>query len=159
MKYIISNEIRDIVEIKHHYFTPKWASCRVCGQNAQPLGWNAHPWVSKPQAYPPPPPPPPPTHTHTHTHTYTHIKKVVMIEPHNISRIFIYGAALLNCGIPWLFIHTYNQFMEVNSFIMETHNSMVELQKSSMRIRYSWSFRELHNQFWSSMVYFWSLTN
>ena len=34
--------------VQHHYFTPKWASCAIRGQNAHPLGWNAHPWVSCP---------------------------------------------------------------------------------------------------------------
>ena len=35
---------------------------------------------------------------------------------------------LLNYGIPWLFMQTYNPFMEKNIFIMETNNSMVELK-------------------------------
>ena len=46
-------------------------------------------------------------------------------DPHEYRRIF--GDPLLNYGSPWLFMHTYSQFMDVNSFIMEIHISMVEL--------------------------------
>ena len=50
-----------------------------------------------------------------------------ILDPHECRRI--YGGPLLNVWIPWLFMHTYDQSTEVNSFIMETHNSVVELQK------------------------------
>ena len=50
---------------------------------------------------------------------------MIYLDPHEYRRI--YGDPLLNYGSPWLFMHTYNQFMDVNSFIMEIHNSMVEL--------------------------------
>ena len=43
-------------------------------------------------------------------------------DPHEYR--WIYGDPLLNYGSPWLFMHTYNQFMDVNSFIMEIHNSI-----------------------------------
>ena len=46
-------------------------------------------------------------------------------DPYEYRRI--YGDPLLHYGSPWLFMHTYNQFMDVNSFIMEIHNSVVEL--------------------------------
>ena len=56
---------------------------------------------------------------------------VVIMELHDISRILMNSAGFMGThysimGV-WLFMHTYNQFMDVNSFIMEIHNSMMEL--------------------------------
>ena len=62
--------------------------------------------------------------------TMTTFQEIQIIDFRNTSWILSHGAPLLNYGIPWLFMHTYNQFMEVNSFIKETHNLMVELQSS-----------------------------
>ena len=59
----------------------------------------------------------------------TTFQEIQIIELHNISWILIRGALLLNYGIPWFFMHTYNRFMEVNNFIIETNNSTVQLQK------------------------------
>ena len=54
------------------------------------------------------------------------------MELHDISRILMKTAGFMGThywinGSPWLFMHTFNQFKDVNSFITEIHNSMVEL--------------------------------
>ena len=61
----------------------------------------------------------------------TTFQEIQIIELHNISWILIRGALLLNYGIPWFFMHTYNRFMEVNNFIIETNNSTVQLQNKA----------------------------
>ena len=56
-------------------------------------------------------------------------------------------------------MHTYNQFMHVDSFIVGIRNSMVELQEPIMRKHYSCRISELYNQFGSSAMYLCSLEN